>query len=1168
MATKSCKTIAWSKNGFIAYSSLDLSGNYNLSVTYMESIDGHSWRLANPRNFAVQTPLEDVTLNPAPEFDPSRHLTTNIGMNAGHFREHGNVSGIQSSQVKLLPITYIEWSSGGDYLSCSDAAGNMTIYASGISKDANDQYIYSSFNDFVMVYNDTVQDAPTDDMKTVTFKPASFPDINSTIVDQSACGDFPTKLIGLQWLNMDKMVYYMMPAVRVGTSSDALKTDLNNEDSGYVFSYSFHPQRPIGALHPFPAKQACIGVRKNGEVCLWYQSSHKLNFLRVTEPLDKNNYPNNYAHTLISYASFGFHKNGTIYLLAYCSFTRLLKVYNITINWGTLAQEAEYLKKNSSPMPQKDPIIPPSLIINRITQQYICPLSINGLPQEVSHIKLVSAGYSSESETSAIVVLQETLKNGIHTSTVVRYQLASMSSNLNSIFTKLKKSDNNNNSSDGDSSDASKLLSNTELDLVTREILRCGSSVACLNTVSHNAFLYIIFEDGNVEIRHTNNLKKKCGIPRSKNGNQELHKINVDVEKLTTNSSISDSAESEIPTMIMSIYDAGFKIQKFKEPPSFAIISPNMSAAVYLPNAKNKSQRDRLINKTSNSNEILLAVAENTAKSSHSELNPLDRLTISAAFARTHSSSCFRSVCTDDLIAVMQLEIEKYRQNDPQLAQKLITGIIQESYSALKFSLLYSNEQLDKLLGNPPLQRLISLQMALGTSANWQRSKSGKIAWAVLNLRLCAFGIMITLKGWYKDIQRISQLKSKQPQKLLPREALRLVNTEWRAEILAESLGVAKWVVNFVAFIAQELLSITILSAGPPQKFQEAFANSLAMPLILAKVPRVLLINSIKGLRQLNTFATKFVDEYGVGEESAVFHAAQHLKATINGSLVNIESFEKFLNTADFSVKTSINNYNSKKNNNTSNDSSATNAKHTQLSLLIIEQRLICQGVIPEELLDASKTTIKMFNETIRKETNCSQLYYYDLSWLGLYDSKGWISNVSSSKSFRKEEPKLPKASVATVVVQDTERHLVTPSYSYNRGERLDYLRRKLIPEKPTDHYNYFNVFGGPIPSNIYTSQKAKEYNAADKKHGNSSTRKGNASVNRPEDAQKVEAKTVKPAHRIKRCVRCGLISSIDDLSVILKSGGGQNRVKNTTNNWDMAFQRYCFCGACFVNIS
>lgn len=224
--------------------------------------------------------------------------------------------------------------------------------------------------------------------------------------------------------------------------------------------------------------------------------------------------------------------------------------------------------------------------------------------------------------------------------------------------------------------------------------------------------------------------------------------------------------------------------------------------------------------------------------------------------------------------------------------------------------------------------------------------------------------------------------------------------------------------------------------------------------------------------------------------------------------------------------------------------------------------------MIPEELLDASKTTIKMFNETIRKETNCSQLYYYDLSWLGLYDSKGWISNVSSSKSFRKEEPKLPKASVATVVVQDTERHLVTPSYSYNRGERLDYLRRKLIPEKPTDHYNYFNVFGGPIPSNTSTSQKAKDYNAADKKHGNSSTRKGNASVNRPEDAQKVEAKTAKPAHRIKRCVRCGLISSIDDLSVILKSGGGQNRVKNTTNNWDMAFQRYCFCGACFVNIS
>lgn len=807
---------------------------------------------------------------------------------------------VKTKDAEQLPIEYLAWSTVGDYLACLGRQGSITIFASGICESPLSQYVVSFFNNFVMVY-----------------------------ADQGTESDESSAVVGFQWLQVEKKtVYHAMPAVRVATSADAYKSDPHDEDVGYVFLYNFQLQPATGCAHPVLNKQACLGVRTNGEVCLWYQSSHKLNFFEATCKLDADG-------DRVSHASFAFNQDGSVALIVYSKWTGCLKLYKVEIDWGSIKDK------------QKVPEIAPSLKVRRVLKEVIPATGVGGQAQEVTHLKFVSQSYVSDSELCILVGLREQCRSLIR-----RYQIMEEGLPLNGIFSAPKKQED---------------VKKTAL-LSLKNILKCPAPILRLDSIEGNLFIYIVYTNGDVSIRDANTFKE-CS------GNDE-----------------------KIPTIIRLMFDAGFRFARLPEPASFATMSPNTSALAYL-----------------QGNRLRLQFAQRPG--AHNQLNPLEKLGISAAFAHSHSSCCFSNSCADDLIAAVLQEISRYRLHDPVLAEKLVACIIQESHSALKFSLVYTNDQLDRLLGNPPLQRLLSLQMALGSIS--VRSKSGRIAWALLNLRLCAFGIIITLKAWYKDVQSPS-----------PK-----VDMNWRAEIIAGSLGVVEWIVSFITYICQDLFNICVGKVVDSKSF--SMSDSIVLPFIMAKVPRILLVNSIKALKQMIAFASKFIAEYSLSVEVPVYSATQRLKNIIVSSLVGLEAFEKFLVAAELAVVLQLNK----------------NEKRNQVSILGIEQKLLCQGIIHNDLKPAAAVIVTLFRDTIRKEINVSQLYYYDLEWLGM------------SKFI---EPLM------------------------NRGELVDYLRKNLINGK------------------------------------------------------------------VKRCVRCGSIANLKNERHLIRGN----------NNWDVAFQRYCFCGASWVTDS
>ncbi|GMM33124.1 Sin4 protein [Saccharomycopsis crataegensis] len=1014
------KTIAWSKHGFIAYA--NPGGAYNVGITHMEVVDGKMWQLADPQTFAIQPPVNAEASN--------------------GLKRNGNT--VKGSDDNLSPVSHLEWSTVGDYLGCLDTHGNMTILGGGICKETNDQYNYSPFNDFVVLYNDTVAESPRKSpMSTTTSDPKdrlrglshNHRPSTTTITEAGEGmyfgGDYSTRVIGFEWLPTHKNNYGVVPASKVALSSDTVKTDLQNEPATFQFRYKYQPQVPLGFSHPVATKQACIGIRRNGELCLWYQGTHRLNFLRSTVSLDDEpGDASRYENALLSHANLGFQRSGSILLVTYSPFSRLLKVYLVSIDWGSL-------KKNGNEKRKDDVVVPPKLLVKRVAKEYIPPLGLAGSPQKLNHIKVVSSNYTSDAEQDIYLVFDEPHGG----STLHRYHLSSMVLNQENMFFK--------NSAGVKNQDTSTSI---ERHLSLKEMLQFEKHVSHFDTVGRNMFVYCVLEDGTIELRQAKNLKKKCG---------------------GSSAAVNDDDKEKY---VMSLFDAGFKIHQIKERTSFVLLSPNLAAAVYLMHDKNKEQPP-----------LILKLAESSSKKDRASLSFGERLTVSAAFAVSHSESCFASSCCDDLIAAAQLEISKYKSTQHQ--DSLIDTINQESHAALKFSLNYANDQLDKLLGNPPLQKLIGLQMSLGTGIKWTRTKSGKIAWAVLNLRSCAFGIMITLKAWFKDMQKIAMMKKDLKYKNLP--TLQFVNINWRAEVIASVLGVVKWIMNFIVFLYQDFLGITMLSAGNQRRFQQAFMESLAMPILMAKVPRVILSNAIKGFKQLLSFASKFIEEFRLGSDNVVFAATERLREIINDSLIDLELFEKFLGNVEYAVKSSITNY--KK------------AKGTTSDPLVIEQKLVCQGKIPEELMDAAKIILKLFNDSLCKDLDRSKVFFYDLKWLGLWDGEQDDDSSSSPRSSR--------GSPGVSVIPGSAITPMAPYYIHDRGEKIDYLRKNLIVERA----NQFPLTG------------------------------------------------VRKVYREKRCVRCGSISSVDESAEIIPRF--RKKTASTTNNWDMAFHRLCFCGANWVSI-
>lgn len=1026
------KLVSWSKNGFIAYPCN--VNNFNVAVTHMECINGAIWRLAAPYMFRTAGGILNITTGKA------------------------NSESSKSSQQNAPQIVYLQWSNIGDYLACFDERGNFSIIGYGLIKENNSMnYSLSPFNHSAMLHLDSISSNTNDK-------------------------DLNTDILIFEWLPVHKSNPRVIPATRNPGETQ--------------FNYGISSLHNLGFSHPVSGKQACLGLRKNGELCLWYQTGQSFKFLKIDYVLEPN------GLRYMTHASIAFLRDGSAMLVTYNSALKCLKTYVLTISWGLLPEKKE------AELQSVPPKVNPKLTVKRKFSHYLKNLNEKGASQEVKYIKVVSSSHVSDADLNLIIIYEEKSLGSKHvTSNICRYQMDNSNIFKSHIFANRSNDDKQvqPNSSENDYKDG------FFKSLILKESFSVNAKIIQFDTACKNLYLFLITENNETLLLYANDMNKKI-----------------------------TEEEYEKKLQVRSLYDADFKVQLPKIPIKYCSLSPSMSACVCL--SDNSQFSDKLS----------LFLAQRHGIHYEKELNNIEKQIIATAFAISHSETSFYNMCCDDLIAALQKEIMKYKvAGNNMSAEVLNNSVIKESHLALRFSLIYSNNQLDKLVGNFPLQKLVSLQMSLGTFNDFKRNKTGKMAWVILNLRLCTFGTMITIKTWYRDAQKMMAKRKDVKMKNVP--LYNFINGDCKAYYIAQSLGSTKWLLDLSAYICQDFSNIITMSSkiyNPNKEYvYSLFKQSTALPIVMGKISRVLLIGSLKGLKLFILMINRFCNEYDITRENPVYSAIERLREIIEDSIVPIELFETFLTSIEGIIDSSFKDF--------CKDKNYTQEQSTKV-LAEIEHKIICKGEIPEEIFESGRTILKNFNESIKEKIDMTLLFSTDLKWLALYDSQS-VHFDKQENNLKKESTKKRKHSNCKVI--DTNPLYVSPSYCFDRSDKIDYLRKVIIPKS-----TFINVV--TITENIPptpTTAKAK---------GRGRPKKQQQQQQQTTQV-KVEEKVVtkeKCEAKLRRCVRCGSMSSslgIYGLVQLNQDERGRQFIEQMkTAGWDMAFQRNCFCGACWVSIN
>ncbi|CDK27910.1 unnamed protein product [Kuraishia capsulata CBS 1993] len=1061
--------ISWSKNGFIAYPAQGDDRSQKLFLTYLECIDGRTWQLAPAKQFDVFSSSEE---------QPSQTPTA------------GGVVAVTSNSTKNTEITLVSWGPIATDLAVSDSAGNMVILVSGVRKNDLTQFgvqhpfTMSSLNELEIVYTDF----PSKKLQ---------PDVTASTQNE---------VIGFKWLNSDKPIIANTPAVRVETTHDTPVSSgaaaplgaAHNDSAGHAYSYGVHQYKPHGAMHPLPSKQACVGVRKNGEFCLWHQGEHGLDYHRVSTFLDPH------ETDYFSLCEIGLQRDGSIVVVGFSPLSQCIRIYSVSIQWGYFVNAAIQQQKNQAYNTPDDQKVPPKLAVKRLFKRNISTVFPHKLVpgsksstenlgidlQQLVHIYLVPPSFNSNTELEVFLGFENISSSKSH-STLLRFQLTEKeASNLHSAFITMgerrgvvppapmsangletKKS--------GSFSASSPTGSEAKtFDLVYKQSLRFNESILGFTSLNLDMLIAITFANGEVKMFNRSPLK-------------QINNMYADPKLQSSNTAL-------LPSSISSLFDAGFEFPKLDFRPRAMCISPNLCCFVALSRSSNK---------------LYLECLEGKAFNADTKPRPGLLLSIAASCALRHSSACFTSTSTEDLVATIQQELVRAAKSvSKEYSQALLVSILQESHRAINFSLDFSKEQVDRLLGSPPLQRLLNLQLALGTTFDWQRTKSGKVAWALLNLRLCAFGMMITLRSVYHHMNKLSKRGS----------SVDLYNdAKWRSENVLSSLGVIRWCMDYILYLNQQIVELCQVFKDVDQTPTspdplEALKSYVALPLILGKVPRSLLLYSMATMKRLNDFVQKCIEKIessngapsvGVSAnsiksvEDALFFAPTtstqanknnksfaidplntptalptveafyRLREILNNSPVPLDGFEKFLTEADTALR---------------------NLRIDKSTSLAIEQQLVCQGHVPKPFVEPIKKLLSVYSQSLLNEVDHVELYFYNFDWLML--------DSPDQTTISTEDP---------VVLSITNETLANEGYATlfkpisPSGDMVDSLR-KTICYPPGDP----NITSAPV----------------------------------------VE----------RKCVRCGAVSSLMETTHLSNVG---------ISLWSLAFQRNCLCGSFWVNI-
>lgn len=1140
--------VSWSRQGHIAYTLAKenddgfINTGGNLRVTYLECMDGKHWQLAPPTIFNIEALLAET----------------------GH----------NLQRKHLAPTTYVCFSNTGWDLFTADKEGHVTILVTGIKRLKNNkpssymssqeevnqnilqvQYSRTSFNTCEIFYSDLYK------------VPSPGPQLKYANTADN-------QILTVKWLNLDKSVISNIPAIRIQQNAEnqvlngcASKMGTASDDaSGYYYRYNAQQHKSYGAVHPLATKQACIALRRNGEICLFHQEEHGIEYDKVVSSL--NEVDRHTEPALISKASIGFEKDGKIIVVVLHENSKSLKFYEVEINWNYLDKAAKLLAENPNYRVPNDERIPPKISITKIHQKTLDNI-LGGY--SFSNIDLISPNFETDSKMDILITLEKKriFSSDPVKSVILRYQLGNISS-TEMIHQSFKDIASKNNI---DASTASDSI--YQLDYL--QALSVNDSIINLELLHLDTYFALILSGGDVKIFDRKTFTEVVNRFSSKYLSENPAKN-----------------EPQLPEAIYSLLDAGFEFPSITSQPVYCSLSPNMCAYVLLPIGERALQ----------------VSCVTTAGVDPQYFNGSKKgliLAKAAALALRHTTAWYFGYFTDDLVATTRNDLMlSSKMASDTYSYRLMISIVQEAHRAINLNIDIPPEQSDKMTQNQPLQRLLTLQLSLGTSENWKKTRSGKIALALVNLRYVASSVMYTIHTIYSNMQRFAR-------KGFPTTDT-LQNAKMREECILSVLGVIRWCLDYVVLLSQELLELdSAFKSQNPKVTEKLIKNSIVIPLILGKIPRAFLVFSIANIRRLFSFIQKFVekndsnltakitsdnplDAFEVIEElfasndvsviqrkfggngrsgsgansktgkaivtTPTVEAYYRLGLMIKRLPVSLIAFEKFLSEADGPLR---------------------NMKLDPPMSLAVEQQIVCQGYVSKNFIDAMKKLSEVFSKSVLNYsgTKISDLYFYDVSWLGL--------DTLEDNDDDEDEDELvidEKKNFEAIWDSDDENSQVP----YNNNENYDTVKVKLEKDPTraskkgtillpkTDIRKSRKMYGrllmrsiknGGLIDDLRKEWVSPEEILACSGEGSKKQAPSGGIINASSAALSPSTVTSvinssfgneKPI--LRKCIRCGAISVVHDEVMFIP-----NSMSFVTNPVFQHYQRICICGGSWANL-
>lgn len=570
---------------------------------------------------------------------------------------------------------------------------------------------------------------------------------------------------------------------------------------------------PYGVYHPPFIKYACLAIRKNGQIDFWYQFSNSKDHKKITlQLLDTSNQRFKDLQWLEFARITPMNDDQCMLITTYSKLSKNISFYKLHVNWNLNATKPNVLND-------------PSLKIQFILSTTLDPTDDEGHVLKLENLHVVSKSSIEKDPSPEILVLYNVCNTS--KSLVKRYRLAP--TQLSAEYLVILKPDLNidrNNSTN-------QIFQSRRYNLRRHSDIVLDKKVTLITSEMFDGFVSFYFEDGTIESYNQNDWK-------------------LETERL-----ISQSQLGKFKNIIASPLSAGFDYGKLPLPPSveWMKVSPSMCGVIVKQYNKKWPQ-------------FYAAVQKNYADPEKDSIN-------ATALAFGYVKSLHKQISAEDLTIAAKTHILRISFLDRKRAKEFITTLLKSLYSFFNISPDAPKEIMDKIITSRPLQKIMLLQLELGSCFSQENIE--EMARVILYLKNVLFAFNGVARNFHFAIEQISNNSNQQ-------QNPKLFQTIFSKQDLIHSLiPVAKWFVKFITYLTQEIL---ILINDPTNK-----EYTLVHGIFGAKMSRTLILSILNEIKKVTQIVAKFPEtSYPILNESSTF-----LKLVLSESPVDFEKFETFL---------------------------------------------------------------------------------------------------------------------------------------------------------------------------------------------------------------------------------------------------------------------------------